>query len=118
LQVNDEDEWSFGFCEIDSRVFSCPARKNPMYTYWERIVLRETERGILDPAGAQSQVVRPLVQSPLTSLGIVTIFAILLCERLSVPKLTGKDHRGALHGFLLLNRDNLCNMYLSIMYNS
>jgi hypothetical protein len=51
LQVNDEDEWSFGFCGIGSRVFSCPARKNPMYTYWERIVLRETERGILDPAG-------------------------------------------------------------------
>jgi hypothetical protein len=52
LQVNDEDEWSFGFCEISSHVFSCPARKNPMYTYWERIVLRETECGILDPTGA------------------------------------------------------------------
>jgi hypothetical protein len=30
-------------------------------------------------------------------------FCNVLCERLSVPKLTGKDHRGALHGFLLLN---------------
>jgi hypothetical protein len=91
-----------------------------MYTYWERIVLRETECCILDPAGAQPRVVGPLVQSPLTShlSRNCNHFCNVLCERLSVPKLLGKDHRGAFHGFLLLNRDNMCNVYISIMYNS
>ncbi|GJY38481.1 deSI-like protein [Tanacetum coccineum] len=41
--VYGEDEWSFGFCEEGSGVFSCPSGKNPMYTYRECIVLGRTD---------------------------------------------------------------------------
>ncbi|CAL1371151.1 unnamed protein product [Linum trigynum] len=42
VQVYGEDEWSFGFCEHGTRVFSCPSGKNPMYTYRESIILGRT----------------------------------------------------------------------------
>lgn len=35
-------EWSFGFCENGSGVFSCSPKKNPMYTYRESIPLGKT----------------------------------------------------------------------------
>ncbi|TQE03697.1 hypothetical protein C1H46_010671 [Malus baccata] len=47
VQVYGEDEWSFGFCEQGSGVFSCPSeKKNPMYTYRESIVLGTTDCSI------------------------------------------------------------------------
>jgi len=36
------EEWSFGFCENGTGVFSCPPKQNPMYTYRESIVLGHT----------------------------------------------------------------------------
>jgi len=33
------EEWSFGFCENGTGVFSCPPKQNPMYTYRESILL-------------------------------------------------------------------------------
>ncbi|KAF3456017.1 hypothetical protein FNV43_RR00660 [Rhamnella rubrinervis] len=44
--VYGDDEWSFGFCEQGTGVFSCPSEKNPMYTYREAIVLGETNCSI------------------------------------------------------------------------
>ncbi|BBN01429.1 deubiquitinase DESI2 [Marchantia polymorpha subsp. ruderalis] len=41
IQVYDE-EWSFGFCETGSGVFSCPPKENPMYTYRESVHLGTT----------------------------------------------------------------------------
>lgn len=35
-------EWSFGFCETGSGVFSCPPMNNPMYTYRETVSLGKT----------------------------------------------------------------------------
>lgn len=35
-------EWSFGFCESGSGVFSCPPMNNPMYTYRETVSLGKT----------------------------------------------------------------------------
>ncbi|XP_031381634.1 deSI-like protein At4g17486 [Punica granatum] len=46
VQVYGDDEWSFGFCERGSGVFSCPSGQNPMYTYRECIVLGRTEFSI------------------------------------------------------------------------
>ncbi|CAM6125884.1 unnamed protein product [Calypogeia fissa] len=37
-----EEEWSFGFCEHGSGVFSCPPKQNPMYTYRETVPLGRT----------------------------------------------------------------------------
>jgi len=33
------EEWSPGFCENGTGVFSCPPKQNPKYTYRERILL-------------------------------------------------------------------------------
>ncbi|KAG0486638.1 hypothetical protein HPP92_008733 [Vanilla planifolia] len=41
-EVYGDEEWSFGYCEYGSGIFSCPPTKNPMYTYRESIVLGET----------------------------------------------------------------------------
>jgi hypothetical protein len=92
----------------------------PVYFVVPFLCCFETERGILDLVWAHPGVVGPLIQSPLIShlSRNCNHFCNVLCKRLSVPKLPGKDHKGALHDFLLLNRDNLCNVYLSIMYNS
>jgi len=114
-QVYGEDEWSFGFCETGSGVFSCPVGKNPMYTYWESIVLEETECGI----AAVNQILRELSREwPGHSYDLLSRncnhFCDVLYERLGVPKLPGKDHGGAFHCFLLLNGDNLCKVYLTV----
>ncbi|TMW81661.1 hypothetical protein EJD97_008448, partial [Solanum chilense] len=44
--VNGDYEWSFGFYEQGTGVFSCPAGKNPMYSYRECVVLRNTNHSI------------------------------------------------------------------------
>ncbi|CAM6050198.1 unnamed protein product [Sphagnum compactum] len=46
VQVFDE-EWSFGFCENGSGVFSCPPKTNPMYTYRESVPLGDTEMSVM-----------------------------------------------------------------------
>ncbi|GFY84161.1 PPPDE putative thiol peptidase family protein [Actinidia rufa] len=45
-QVYGDEEWSFGYCEQGTGVFSCPPGKNPMYTYRECIVLGKTNFSI------------------------------------------------------------------------
>ncbi|TMW92338.1 hypothetical protein EJD97_013184, partial [Solanum chilense] len=45
-KVNGDDEWLFGFCEQVTRVFSCPAGKNPIYSYRECIVFGNTNHTI------------------------------------------------------------------------
>ncbi|XP_066325077.1 uncharacterized protein [Miscanthus floridulus] len=96
VQVYGEDEWSFGFCETGSGVFSCPVGKNPMYTYWESIVLRETECGI----AAVNQILRELSREwPGHSYDLLSRncnhFCDVLYERLGVPKLPGWVNRFA-----------------------
>ncbi|XP_062205271.1 uncharacterized protein LOC133907290 isoform X1 [Phragmites australis] len=95
-QVYGEEEWSFGFCESGSGVFSCPVGKNPMYTYRERIVLGETECGI----AAVNRILRELSREwPGHSYDLLSRncnhFCDVLCERLGVPKLPGWVNRFA-----------------------
>ncbi|EEC67357.1 hypothetical protein OsI_34457 [Oryza sativa Indica Group] len=96
VQVYGEEEWSFGFCENGSGVFSCPIGKNPMYTYRECIVLGETECSI----ATVNRILRELSREwPGHSYDLLSRncnhFCDVLCERLAVPKLPGWVNRFA-----------------------
>uniref|UniRef100_A0A0E0MA42 PPPDE domain-containing protein n=1 Tax=Oryza punctata TaxID=4537 RepID=A0A0E0MA42_ORYPU len=96
VQVYGEEEWSFGFCENGSGVFSCPIGKNPMYTYRECIVLGETECSI----ATVNRILRELSREwPGHSYDLLSRncnhFCDVLCERLGVPKLPGWVNRFA-----------------------
>ena len=90
-QVYGDDEWSFGFCEQGTGVFSCPSGKNPMYTYREFIVLGKTNCSIFKV----NQILRELSREwPGSSYDLLSKncnhFCDEFCERLGVPKLPGK----------------------------
>lgn len=89
-QVYGDDEWSFGFCEQGTGVFSCPAGKNPMYTYRECIVLGTTNHSIFKV----NQILRELSREwPGHSYDLLAKncnhFCDEFCERLGVQKLPG-----------------------------
>ncbi|KAL6006749.1 hypothetical protein ACLOJK_032243 [Asimina triloba] len=95
LPVYGDEEWSFGFCEQGSGVFSCPPGKNPMYTYRESIVLGETNL----PIFKVNQIVRELSREwPGDMYDLLARncnhFCNEFCERLGVPKLP--DSKGNL----------------------
>uniref|UniRef100_A0A1D1ZA77 PPPDE peptidase domain-containing protein 1 n=1 Tax=Anthurium amnicola TaxID=1678845 RepID=A0A1D1ZA77_9ARAE len=96
IQVHGEEEWSFGFCEHGTGVFSCPPGKNPMYTYRECIVLGETDCSILKV----NQILRELSREwPGNSYDLLSKncnhFCDVLCETLGVPKLPAWVNRFA-----------------------
>lgn len=96
VQVYGEDEWSFGFCEQGTGVFSCPARKNPMYTYRECIVLGKTNLSKFKV----NQILRELSREwPGNCYDLLSKncnhFCNEFCERLGVPKLPGWVNRFA-----------------------
>lgn len=96
VQVYGDDEWSFGFCEQGTGVFSCPSGKNPMYTYRECIVLGKTNFSIFKV----NQILRELSREwPGSSYDLLSKncnhFCDELCERLGVPKLPGWVNRFA-----------------------
>ncbi|WOG97064.1 hypothetical protein DCAR_0416403 [Daucus carota subsp. sativus] len=96
VQVHGEEEWSFGYCEEGSGVFSCPSGKNPMYTYRECIVLGKTNCSILKVA----QILRELSREwPGQSYDLLSKncnhFCDEFCQRLGVPRLPGWVNRFA-----------------------
>ncbi|XP_072963784.1 uncharacterized protein [Typha angustifolia] len=96
VQVYGLEEWSFGYCENGSGVFSCPPGKNPMYTYRECIVLGETTCSILEV----KQILRELSRDwPGNSYDLLAKncnhFCDAFCERLGVLKLPGWVNRFA-----------------------
>ncbi|KNA22211.1 hypothetical protein SOVF_036100 [Spinacia oleracea] len=96
VQVHGDDEWSFGFCEQGTGVFSCPATKNPMYTYREKIVLGQTSLS----NSKVNQILRELSREwPGESYDLLARncnhFCDELCERFGVPKLPGWVNRFA-----------------------
>ncbi|KAJ9679517.1 hypothetical protein PVL29_021439 [Vitis rotundifolia] len=96
VQVYGDDEWSFGFCEQGTGVFSCPASKNPMYTYRECIVLGRTNFSIFKV----NQILRELSREwPGSSYDLLAKncnhFCDEFCEKLGVPKLPGWVNRFA-----------------------
>ncbi|CAK7338859.1 unnamed protein product [Dovyalis caffra] len=96
VQVYGDDEWSFGFCEQGTGVFSCPSGKNPMYTYRESIVLGKTVFSIFKV----NQILRELTREwPGSEYDLLAKncnhFCDEFCERLGVPKLPGWVNRFA-----------------------
>ncbi|XP_047957874.1 deubiquitinase DESI2-like [Salvia hispanica] len=94
VQVYGEDEWSFGFCEHGTGVFSCPATTNPMYTYRETIKLGKTSFSIYKV----NQILRELSREwPGQSYDLLSKncnhFCDEFCERLGVQKLPGWVNR-------------------------
>ncbi|XP_026662427.2 desumoylating isopeptidase 1 homolog isoform X1 [Phoenix dactylifera] len=90
VQVYGDEEWSFGFCEYGSGVFSCPPRRNPMYTYRESIVLGKTNCSVF----MVNQILRELSRAwPGSSYDLLSRncnhFCDSFCELLGVPKLPG-----------------------------
>ncbi|XAR53626.1 hypothetical protein NMG60_11022251 [Bertholletia excelsa] len=96
VQVYGDEEWSFGYCEQGTGVFSCPAAKNPMYTYRECIVIGKTTCSIFEV----NQILRELSREwsgcsyDLLSKNC-NHFCDEFCERLGVPKLPGWVNRFA-----------------------
>ncbi|XP_022724151.1 desumoylating isopeptidase 2-like [Durio zibethinus] len=96
VQVYGDDEWSFGFCEQGSGVFSCPSGKNPMYTYRESMVLGRTSFSIFKV----NQILRELSREwPGSSYDLLSKncnhFCDEFCKRLGVQKLPGWVNRFA-----------------------
>ncbi|XP_008796907.2 desumoylating isopeptidase 1 homolog isoform X2 [Phoenix dactylifera] len=96
VQVYGDEEWSFGFCEYGSGVFSCPPRRNPMYTYRESIVLGKTNCSVF----MVNQILRELSRAwPGSSYDLLSRncnhFCDSFCELLGVPKLPGWVNRFA-----------------------
>ncbi|CAN8325932.1 unnamed protein product [Cochlearia groenlandica] len=96
LQVHGDDEWSYGYCEQGTGVFSCPSSKNPMYTYREKIVLGRTDCTI----SMVNQILRELSREwPGHTYDLLSKncnhFCDVLCDRLGVQKLPGWVNRFA-----------------------
>lgn len=96
VQVYGSEEWSFGFCEYGSGVFSCPPTGNPMYTYRESIVLGET----VCTSSKVNQILRELSREwPGYSYDLLSKncnhFCDDFCERLGVEKLPAWVNRFA-----------------------
>lgn len=96
IEVFGDEEWSFGYCEEGSGVFSCPSGKNPMYTYRECVVLGKTDRS----TSKVNQLLRELSREwPGESYDLLSKncnhFCDELCERVGVPKLPGWVNRFA-----------------------
>ncbi|XP_062233817.1 deSI-like protein At4g17486 [Phragmites australis] len=96
IQVYGDEEWSFGYCERGTGVFSCPPCKNPMYTFHESIVLGKTNCSIF----TVNQILQELSWEWLGgSYGLLSRncnhFCNTFCEKLDVPKLPGWVNRFA-----------------------
>ncbi|KAI3808797.1 hypothetical protein L1987_24758 [Smallanthus sonchifolius] len=96
VQVYGEDEWSFGFCEQGTGVFCCPAKKNPIYTYREAIVLGKTSLS----KSKVNQILREFSREwPGNCYDLLSKncnhFCNEFCESLGVPKLPGWVNRFA-----------------------
>ncbi|GJP45625.1 hypothetical protein CLOM_g4989 [Closterium sp. NIES-68] len=79
------EEWSFGYCERGSGVFSCPPKSNPYYTYRETVDMGETKLS----AKLAGQVIAEMsVKWPGASYDMLTRncdhFCDELCDKLGV----------------------------------
>ncbi|KAK3128175.1 hypothetical protein QOZ80_6BG0457930 [Eleusine coracana subsp. coracana] len=96
IQVYGDEEWSFGYCERGTGVFSCPPCKNPMYTFRESIVLGKTSCSIF----TVNQILQELRwEWPGSSYELLSRncnhFSNTFCEKLDCPKLPGWINRFA-----------------------
>ncbi|XP_074579270.1 uncharacterized protein LOC141835796 [Curcuma longa] len=96
IEVYEDEEWSFGYCEEGSGVFNCLPSGNSMYTYRERIVLGETKCSISD---VNLILIELSEEWPGRSYNLLSKncnhFCDTFCERLGVSKLPGWVNRFA-----------------------
>ncbi|KAG0581635.1 hypothetical protein KC19_4G267500 [Ceratodon purpureus] len=80
-------EWSFGYCESGSGVFSCQPKRNPMYTYRESLSLGRTELTRMEVEDVVQELSRewPGVSYDLLSRNC-NHFCDSLCVRLGVQR--------------------------------
>ncbi|KAJ7550549.1 hypothetical protein O6H91_07G105400 [Diphasiastrum complanatum] len=95
IQVYDT-EWSFGYCENGSGVFSCLPKQNPMYTYRETVSLGHTTLSEIRVNQILTELSRewPGYSYDLLSKNCNN-FCEQLCERLGVQKIPGWVNRFA-----------------------
>ncbi|XP_058754394.1 uncharacterized protein LOC131627570 [Vicia villosa] len=96
VQVYGDEEWSFGFCEEGTGVFSSPSGKNTMFTYRKSLVLGKTNYNIFKV----NQILRELSREwPGNSYDLFSKncnhFCDEFCRRLGVPKPPGWVNRFA-----------------------
>ncbi len=88
-----DEEWSFGFCENGSGVFSCPPKTNPMYTYRESVPLGDTEMSVMQVNRILMELSR---EWPGCSYDLLSRncnhFCEAFCAKLGVQKLPCKLH--------------------------
>ncbi|CAA3013771.1 Hypothetical predicted protein [Olea europaea subsp. europaea] len=114
VQIYGDDEWSFGYCEQGSGVFSCPSTKNPMYTFRESIKLGETTFS----TSKVNQILRELSREwPGHSYDLLSKncnhFCDEFCERLGVPKLPGNCNLSVSFSVRMHNIDllQICTLF-------
>ncbi|CAK8573465.1 unnamed protein product [Lathyrus sativus] len=96
VQVYGDEEWSFGFCEEGTGVFSSPSGKNTAFTYRKSLVLGKTNYNIFKV----NQILRELSREwPGNSYDLFSKncnhFCDEFCRRLGVPKPPGWVNRFA-----------------------
>ncbi|OWM79575.1 deSI-like protein At4g17486 [Punica granatum] len=96
IQVYGDEEWSFGYCEDGTGVFSCPSGKNPMYTFRETIILGTTNCSIFKV----NQILRELSREwPGHTYDLLSRncnhFCDEFCDRLGLPKIPAWVNRFA-----------------------
>eukprot|EP00249_Psilotum_nudum_P014505 c24856_g1_i2 orf=595-1272(+) len=96
VEVYDYEEWSFGYCENGSGVFSCSRKGNPLYTYRETVSLGFTTFSRLKVNQVLTELSRewPGYSYDLLSRNC-NHFCDQFCERLGVQKLPAWVNRFA-----------------------
>lgn len=96
IEVYGKLEWSFGYCETGSGVFSCRRTENPMYVYRESLSLGHTE---LAPSKVREILIRLSQEWQGNSYDLLSRncnhFCNDLCTQLGVQKLPGWVNRFA-----------------------
>ncbi|XP_027367428.1 deubiquitinase DESI2-like [Abrus precatorius] len=103
VQVYGDEEWSFGFCEAGTGVFSNPSGKNTMYTYRKSVVMGKTNFSVFKV----NRILRELCREwPGNSYELLSKncnhFCDEFCVRLGVPKLPGWVNRFANAGDVVM----------------
>ncbi|KAI5069894.1 hypothetical protein GOP47_0014237 [Adiantum capillus-veneris] len=96
IEVDNKLEWSFGFCETGSGVFSCRRTENPMYIFRESLSLGHTE---LSPAKVREILIKLSQEWQGNSYDLLSRncnhFCNDFCAELGVQKLPGWVNRFA-----------------------
>lgn len=96
VEVYDYEEWSFGYCESGSGVFSSSRKENPMYCYRESLYLGRTSLSRLKVTQILCELGREWAGSSYDVLSRnCNHFCDVFCERLGVQKLPAWVNRFA-----------------------